>query len=91
MILDHIFAFLRLLTSIWIVVLQAYENVLNNTEESADFDNDMIDLDALLYDDDTLMPTLTWMSRIYTYSCSSNTIIIVYFTWQHNARQNNLI
>ncbi|XP_047325089.1 calmodulin-binding transcription activator 3-like isoform X2 [Impatiens glandulifera] len=34
-----------------------YDNVLNSTEESADFDNDMIDLDALLYDDD--MPTVS--------------------------------
>ena len=34
------------------------ERVLDNTEETAYFDEDLIDIDALL-DDDTFMPTAT--------------------------------
>ncbi|GFY87427.1 signal responsive 1 [Actinidia rufa] len=35
-----------------------YDKVLNSTEEAADFDDDLIDLEALL-DDDTFMPTVS--------------------------------
>lgn len=45
-----------------------YDRALNSSEEAADFD-DLIDLQALL-DDDTFMPTASWVKIFVVLWCA---------------------
>lgn len=51
----------QLMNLLFILLLQQvrYDRVLNSSEDTGDFDDDIIDMDALL-DEDTFMPTATW-------------------------------